>query len=146
MESAIPMLIFLGGLLGFGFLIMICVQQSVDMERADAAAREQEQAAVATGKVALRQEEAPAPQIEAIDAPLLERLRAHVLAERRSVRSFVSAPSRHTLLTFRPSEGVEGLLQQVQEFLRCEQRAVHDYLASPSAERLHRVPAAVAAA
>ncbi|MBC8328051.1 MAG: hypothetical protein H8E31_04815 [Planctomycetes bacterium] len=138
MESAIPMLLFFGGLTLFGLLIIWASYQSRELERA--AQEPADQGAPA---------EAPAPPFfagaasagerhAALDPAVLGRLEQFLLEQQGRATDFVDYPTVEMLFRRLETRFLPKLIDRLQDFLSQEQAAAGHFLLDPSIESLHR--------
>ena len=144
MTSAIPMLLFLGGLMGFGYLMMYCLFQGKELERAEqeAALQKGGELPASSGFFLLAEEAAPSSPAEGATIHSLE---DYVRDQQRYAEHFVDQPSVTRLYERSDSELSSRLLHRIEEFLRDEELLVREFLSDPTIERLHRCGAAAGA-
>lgn len=146
MESAVPMLLFLGGLFFFGLLILVCGYQSRQLERGE----------VKGNPLAARDVHGTARFFAPVQSggifdesaeKLYQRCLESYLADQRPFADrFVDEPSVETLLCRSEFETPATISFRLECFLRKEQRAVAAFLSEPSVERLLRTEPELVAA
>jgi len=137
MDSAIPMLLFFGGLTFFGLLIIWATYQSRELERAE----EEIAHPAAPGLDGPHFFAATAPEQLAAAAPdpeLLARLEEFLAEQQGRARDFVDYPTVEMLFRRLEGEVFPRLIDRIEDFLRAERIAAGDFLTNPSIESLHR--------
>lgn len=137
MESAVPMLLFLGALLGFGFLIMYCLYQDKELERAEqeAGSRPVREVPAASGFFQPIEDDGR----EGSDAagPGIRNLEQYLRTQETLATGFVNQPSVDRLLRRPGSEIPTRVFDCIERFIRNEEQLVMLYLADPKVECLH---------
>lgn len=148
MESALPLLLFLGLLFFFTLAVLVSGYTSREQERAE---RGELTIAELFGVTPLLAPlSAPTPVAEErVDPWLVTRIERHVRNERAIATAFLCSPSPRVLQerlapTPPPSE---AWLEELRRFLGRERAAVVRFLSSPSVSLLHpeAIPAAIPA-
>lgn len=137
METAIPMLLFFASLFGFGMLILICMQQSKDLEQAD------REAALKSGNF---NPAAPPflanmlPEtmvIGAEDDSFIRSFEQYLQEQQVFATHFVDEPSLANLYCRKDPEVPRRAFERIEKFLKKEQGLVKEFLSQPSVERLY---------
>ena len=138
MDSALPMLLFLGFLLGFGLMVLVCSYQSREQDRTEEPPTLQE---LALQSVPRFFGQANAPRIAnpvalVIDEAAAQRLELF-LKEEMAMAEF----SLGDLATEAQHPGDEeterSLFERLESYLRREQEAAANFVLNPSVESLY---------
>lgn len=143
MESALPLLLFLGCLTGFTLLILVCGYWSIEEERT----RQQEEGALARGDLqgvppaffATPARAVSAGPAVAIDHAVIETVERYLEDEQLLAREFVEDPSAerlhvHSRWALMPTDSV---FDRVRLHLSRERELAEEFVSNPSVERLY---------
>ena len=138
METALPMLLFFGFLLGFGVLILVCGYQSREQEKAedknpleDLALQGAPRFFGAAGQSAIAN-----PVAVVVDESAVRRLEHFLQEEMALAEVFVHAPSTDALQPEQPQPGT-SLFERLESYLRREHEAAAGFVLNPSVENLY---------
>ncbi len=140
MESALPLLLFFGGLFILGLLIVISTYQSREIERSEAAEREAQRLALQENRPFLRPVIHPLHRDEESTdsgpSASPERVSSYLREQLEAAHRFVEEPSIQEL--YRSTVPAPDSLQGVTEFLDAETEAAAAFLSEPSLDGLYR--------
>jgi len=138
METALPMLLFFGFLLGFGVLILVCGYQSREQERAenknpleDLALQGVPRFFGVAGQSAIAR-----PVAVVVDESAVRRLEQFLQEEMALAEVFVQAPSADALHREQAQPGA-SLFERLENYLRREHEAAAGFVLNPSVESLY---------
>lgn len=149
MDSAIPLLLFLGLLMGFGVLVLACGIQSREEERAAPCADPRRKPDLLANARYFARAGNPAladPAAVVVDRAVLERVEAYVRTELALAEVYVEDPSVEKLHESTAGESRESLLQRLEGFLSREEALVAEFVSNPSIARLYESADPVAVA
>jgi hypothetical protein len=141
MESALPMLLFLGLLFFFTLAILVSGYASREQERAE---RGELTIAELFGATPLLAPLSASPLVseKQVDPRLVTRIERHVRSEHAIASAFCCSPSPrilHERLSATPAPG-DAWFEELRGFLARERAAVMRFLSSPSVSLLHPQP------
>ncbi len=136
METALPMLLFFGSLLGFGMLILICMQQSRDLEQADREAAlktERDLRATSLSPASFLSGRPVSPEDE---DSIVSSIEQYLQEQQTFARHFIEEPSVESLYRRKEPEFARKAFERIEGFLKREQKIVKEFLSRPSVEML----------
>ncbi|MHC5009370.1 MAG: hypothetical protein ACYTG6_00290 [Planctomycetota bacterium] len=137
MESAVPLLLFLGFLFGSTLLILILGIQSREEEKREASEAEARSFDVRTGSsfFASLEPSAAVPGRAFAASGMMRRVEDHLSKERTLAAGFVTQPSMETLFQGSAPQA-DAAVVRLEHFLQDECRQAAAFVSAPSAERL----------
>jgi hypothetical protein len=140
METALPILLFLGFLLGSMVLILICGMQRPREDEDDAPEELLQGLDLQAMPRFFGQPKSRLlnPVMVVVDEPMVRQLEEFLQRELELAEVFVGDPSlEHLHSRLREDEAGPRILERVEQYLRSEQQAVADFVSHPSIESLH---------
>jgi len=139
METALPMLLFFGFLIGFGVLILVCGYQSREQERAEETHPLEDLALQGLPRFFGRPDQPTIvnPVAVVVDESTVQRLEEFLQGEMALAEVFVEAPSVEVLHRPREAEPGVPLFERLESYLRREHEAAASFVSNPSVESLY---------